>query len=131
MAQPNAAVDIRSSIEQLAQVLASDFAKVGLESTIRAVYSFRRQDMPAGYEGTKEWEQGYEQVYQHFQKYLWSANLSETVKVVLADKQAVAAFGSSYQKNRAKFLDFSRRFAASQNAPCLPQGRTGRPSCTS
>ena len=117
MAQPRTTFDIPSSIEQLAQVLGSDFAKAGLESAVRAVYSFRRQARPAGYEGTDDWEKSYAQVHQAFQKHLWSANLGEVVKIVLADKETLTALGTSYQKNRDKFLEFSKRYAAQQNAP--------------
>ena len=116
-AQTPMQLSIPNTLEQVDQLLSSEFARVGLASVVRTVYSFRRQFRPAGYETTSDWNQKFEESFTEFHETLWKLSPQEVKKSVLSDKPAIARFEAAYSKNAPKFAEFRSSAAAAQSAP--------------
>ena len=116
-AQAPKPIDIPETIGRLPEAVGTDLAKVGLAATVRAIYAYRRQARPMGYEGTPEWDQNFSRVFDAFEARLWSGELPDLAKRVAGNRGLIQQFTKAYGAQREKFLEFRSRFAEVRSMP--------------
>lgn len=116
-AQAPAPANLSETLETLDQVLSSDFARIGLDAMVRAIYSFRREMQPLRYETKDDWDKKFEETYLDFSNVLWKIPPRQVKAQLKDDKKAFASLEASYSKNWPQFQVFQSRILEAKNAP--------------